>query len=387
MKYITFLTTIMVTLFFMNSPSFAHGSTVALLNFDPTTQGPLWPPSALVDENGDYVLVGNVLSEISPGVSVPIPGQAVLVSRDTVPPLDNSGKEDFSNLFAAPYKIVRRLDLRPGSEDLDIILHANSFGPPQGEFGGGPRVPMLGESRYNLNGTALKGYYCRSMFPSESQRFVYKRAGFALNQVPIAGFQGDQVDYDVNTGERFTPRLKNGANCPAEGCLGEDNIHIRNTKPVTLEQWLAAKVNAKVMLTDYDSVAGGYTGASFTVHAEHLLPNSIYIIVAVRRAVFEPRPNLKAPDPVAMNSILLTDANGRGKVTFSARHPFPDPIADDAGLRIIGLALTYKSDQSISVACPAILGPGVDVHAAAGTLSNAAANESLARLITVPSSE
>lgn len=29
------------------------------------TQGPLWPPSDIVDRNGDYVLVGNVLKNVS----------------------------------------------------------------------------------------------------------------------------------------------------------------------------------------------------------------------------------------------------------------------------------------------------------------------------------
>src|SRR5258708_5148701 len=72
-----------------------------------TTQGPFWPPSAHCDKDGNFILVGTVITEIKPGLIVPIPRQAVLVSKDTVPPLDKNGKEDFTDYFRAPYKVIR----------------------------------------------------------------------------------------------------------------------------------------------------------------------------------------------------------------------------------------------------------------------------------------
>lgn len=362
---------------------YPNRSRAVALDFFNTTQGPLWPPSALVDKNGDYVVVGSVISQLAPGVHVPLPNQEALVSRNTIPPLDNSGKEDFSNPLGASYSIIRPLDLSPGSPDLDITLYANSFGPPQGDFGGGPRIPMQGESRYNLNGASVKGNHCAELFPAASQRQSYTRPSFALHRVPVPGFQGDQLAYDVNTGEEFVPRLKNGADCPPEGCLGEDPLHSRRDMAVTLGQWLKAQVRAKVRLIDYNASAGGYTAARFTVAAKDLLPNAIYVIVAIRSSVFEPRPILKAPDPAALNSLLVTEHAGRGRVSFTVPHPFPDPAVDNAGLRIIGLALAYKSDFTVSGACPIRLGPGVDIHAVATTTSNEVATSRLADLITV----
>ena len=124
---------------------------VARIKLTNSTQGPLWPPSEVLDKDGNFVLVGNVIKEVAPGQNS-LEWDAVIVSKDTVPPLDSSGREDYSNPLGAPYKIVRSLDLRKGSEDLDMELYSVSFGPYMGDFGGGPRMPKLGESKYNLNG-------------------------------------------------------------------------------------------------------------------------------------------------------------------------------------------------------------------------------------------
>src|SRR5690349_3224419 len=52
------------------------------------TQGPLWPPSETVDKDGNFILVGTGLLETAPGVVVPKPNQALLVSKDTLPPVN-----------------------------------------------------------------------------------------------------------------------------------------------------------------------------------------------------------------------------------------------------------------------------------------------------------
>src|SRR5690242_21774164 len=80
----------------------AAQATRTLIN---TTQGPLWPPSTVTDKDGNFVVVGSILTQTRPGVVTSVTG-AALVSKDTVPPLDANGREDFSDPMAAPYKIL-----------------------------------------------------------------------------------------------------------------------------------------------------------------------------------------------------------------------------------------------------------------------------------------
>lgn len=132
------------------------------------TQGPLWPPSEAANSDGDFVVVGNIIAEHQPGAVFPAPGAAV-VSKNTVPPLDANGVEDFSNGFSnvtTPYTVIRQLDLSPGSPDLDMVLYTSSFGPASGNFGDGPRIPAQGVSQYNLNPFPP---VCRALFPGSSQ--------------------------------------------------------------------------------------------------------------------------------------------------------------------------------------------------------------------------
>jgi len=212
--------------------------TVNLVN---TTQGTFWPPATLSDADGNYVLIGSSLEQREGDDAVRLyPFQAVIVSRNTVPPLDDEGREDFSNPFAAPYSIVRALDLSPGSPDLDMPLYTQSFGPYQGDFGGGGRSPKLGDSTYNLNALGGPGWEepCPELFPADSQRFTYMIEGKPLNANIIPGFKGDNIAFDVNTGESFVPTNRNGSECPPEGCVGEDPLDTRREAPITLGEYL-----------------------------------------------------------------------------------------------------------------------------------------------------
>jgi hypothetical protein len=233
-----------------------------------STQGPLWPPSEVVNEDGDFILVGTVLTEVAPGQIVPLPKQAVLVSKETVPPLDKNGREDFSNVLGAPYKVIRPLDLTPGSTDLEMVLHTSSFGPFEGLFGGGPRIPREGESPYNLNGVLP---FCPELFPSASQRDSYTRPSFPFHKAPIWGFQGDQLAYDVDTGEPYDPHT--GSDCPPEGCPGENSVDTRRTTPITLDEWLRARGEVTITLTRFNKEVNAYTAARFDLHFKDLPPN------------------------------------------------------------------------------------------------------------------
>lgn len=332
-----------------------------------TTQGPIWPPSALTDKNGDFIVVGNLLVE-EDGLVQLVPNQAAIVSKNTRPPLDDSGVEDFSNQFGAPYKVIRYLDLKNNSLDRKIELHTSSFGPSRGNFGGGPRIPREGESEYNLNGfTNVDGSNCPELFPAESQAFSFTRPQFPLQLAPVAGFQGDGIAYDVDSGDEIIPRLKNGQECFPFGCLGEDVYHARREQAVTLNDWLKADVNISVKLINYDNYQKAYTAAKFFVNASGLLPNSIYTVVSTRSSFLFPRPLPKLPHSATLTSHIISDEYGRGKVSFVIDNPFPAAEVDDTGSRIIAMALGFKSDYSILGGCSLRLGAGVDIHAVAST--------------------
>jgi hypothetical protein len=331
-----------------------------------TTQGPFWPPSAHCDKDGNFILVGTVITEVAPGKIVPIPRQAVLVSKDTVPPLDKNGKEDFTDYFKAPYKVIRKLDLSPGSPDLDLVLHTISWGPPEGDWGdGAPRMPRLGESRYNLNSFHLKNRVSTEIFPSEAQRKRYTRPSLPLHKAIIPGFQGDQVSYDVETGEPYTPILRNGPDCYPDGCPGEDIVNFRREEPITLAMWMKAEVWLTITLTNFKKGPGPvgiYTAARFDLQARNLLPDSMYSLVMIRSSEFHPVPLRKFPDTSVLPNVLLTDWRGTGRLSRVIPNPFPDPNNDPSGLRIIGVGLGYKSDYSMFGGYPCRMNPGVDMH-------------------------
>jgi hypothetical protein len=318
-----------------------------------TTQGPLWPPSTVTDQNGNFVVIGQVLTEIKPGNIAPVRGMA-LVSKDTVPPLDAQGKEDFSNFFGAPHKVLRPLDLTPGSEDLRIVLYTPSYGPTKGNFGGGGRIPMDGESRYNLNAIPLP---CPELFPTSSQAYTYKRQSFPLHQYPILGFQGDQVAYDIETGNTYDPKAKSGTGCGA-GCSGENSIDSRLAEPITLGRWLEAKGEMKIALTRYDARVSAYTAARFDFKFHNLLPKSLYTLWAVRENVFSQG---RMPGPFALPSAMITDENGNAEFSTELQNPFPDRLQDEGGVRLIGVEISYHPDYQNWGACPEKWGVGYRV--------------------------
>jgi len=321
-----------------------------------TTQGPFWPPAAFMDKNGDFVVVGTLLMQAEDGTVLPMFNQAAIVSKDTVPPLDSDGREDFRNPFGAPYRIVRYLDLSEGSVDLGLRLYTNSFGPVEGNFGGGPRVPREGESVYNLNGV---GIACPELFPSASQRYTYTRESLPLHKSPIAGFMGDGTTYDVDTGENLVS--------------SEPVLDVRRNKPITLAEWLKADVRLQIKLINYDEARKAYTAARFKVAAKGLLPNSLFQVVLARSSFIS---DLGSP-----TSHLITDEDGAAQVSFTIDNPFPDPATDTQGLRIVGMGIGFKSDFATLGGCPNRLGPGVDTHAA--VLSAADGTQDFTGFITV----
>ncbi len=349
----------------------SHRRRSILVRMITTTQGPLWPPSNMADENGDFIIAnGVVLRQTASGQVIPTIGSAI-VSKNTVPPLDANGREDFRNPFGAPYSIVRELDLSPGSPDLDLVVYTQSFGPPEGDFGGGPRVPMEGLSDYNLNSFPLSGGFpCPEVFPTESQRFTYKRPSYPVHLSPTLGFQGDGVAFDIDTGAPFVPRTQSGTDCPPNGCEGEDSLDFFREDPITLGEWMRTDAWLLIRLQDWNAEVGAFTAAEFTMFARNLIPNRVHQIMAVRQNVLSPRPIYKRPDPLALPQILISDKRGRGRWSGIAPNPFPHPDEDPEGFRVLGASLGTRADHMTWGGCTMRFAPGVDSMAGATSFAH-----------------
>ena len=315
--------------------------------FKPGTQGPLWPPSIAQNADGDYLVVGLILTAVAPGVVVPIPG-AALVSKDTVPPLNAQGIEDFSNPFGAPYRVIRPLDLSPGSPDLSIVLYASSFGPFTGNFGGGPRMPKLGDSLYNLNMGGPGEEPCREQLPAASQT-SYTRERVPLHRVQVYGFRGDQVVYDPDTGQAL-PRH-------------EEQLDAFRREPITLGAYLGGTREATITLTRWNEEVGAYTAARFDFRFRGLVPNAVHHVSLLRSNIFNPRPIRGNPTSVTVSNAFVTDDKGNASFSRELPNPFPDPATDDKGLRVIGIVGAYHSDFMNKAGCPGRFGSSVDTHA------------------------
>jgi len=364
----------------------SQGPTFIVRNLPVTTQGPFWPPSEVANKDGDFVLVGINLTEPTPGNIVFVPNAHSIISKNTVPPMTPDGKETPFNWFSKPYKVVRDLDLRRGSPDLDMVLWSQSYGPPKGNFGPAPRIPAEGDSKFNLNGELAT---CPDIFPDAAQAAHYKRKAFPLHQVPISGFQGDGIGYDAETGNVNDPATATGPGCPPTGCSGEDPISRRRTTPITLGEWLKGQGQVRIQLTNFDSVQHAFTAATieFTVH--HLLPESIYTAWAVRPrnaplpfGSTSPTQFPRLVQPMAIPNAFRTDTNGDAHVIFTVENPFPDPASDTFGRRIAGVNIVFHSDAQNWGACFGRLGAAVDAHAHLSSFVDGTLDWS--SLVTVP---
>lgn len=80
----------------------------AVYSLDVTTQGPLYPPSEVMDPNGNFIVVGQIIRETGPQW-----GRAI-VSRNT--PVPRFGT-------SIPYSIVQELADPLSAKDAAIVLH------------------------------------------------------------------------------------------------------------------------------------------------------------------------------------------------------------------------------------------------------------------------
>ncbi|MFD9546870.1 hypothetical protein ACFWBG_05775 [Nocardia salmonicida] len=84
-----------------------------LYELTPTTQGPLYPPSEIVDEAGDFIVVGLLNEEGPDGTVTRRWGRAVVAADTPLPPFGEN----------LPYTVVRELSEELSAADSDLVLH------------------------------------------------------------------------------------------------------------------------------------------------------------------------------------------------------------------------------------------------------------------------
>ena len=136
---------------------------------------------------------------------------------------------------------------------------------------------------------------------------------------------------------------------------------------VTLGKWLSAKVDLTITLTDWDEENNAYTTTRFDFRARNLIPDAIYTVGTIRQSFFAPSPFAKVPTTATPASHIVTNRKGRGKLNFTMVNPFPTRETDDAGVRVIGIGIGYKSDVATHGACTLRFGAGVDMHGVASS--------------------
>ena len=358
LRAVVLISVLVTSVFGMAQEGAEKASNRLTLRLRAVTIGPPWPPSEMMDENGDFIGIGSIL-EVPDGNGNYFfgPRRAVIISKETVPPLGPDGKEDFSRIFGAPHLVLRELDLSEGSPDLDMVLYSASFGPVVGDFNGGPRIPREGESTYNLN--ALPPV-CPGLFPGVVQETSYTLPSVPLHEVPIWGFLGDNKRYDPDTGEAYP--------------FPEPQVDVRpRTEPFRLRDWLRAdeKSVLTVILSDFEPAVGGFTSARFRFRFRDLIPKGVYTLWSIRFNTLVPPPpgqDIQLPDSLCLPNVFVADDKGRASFECKVDNPFPS-LATPAGFfRIVGIQVAFHPDYQYWGGCFARYGTGVDhsVHVASG---------------------
>jgi hypothetical protein len=275
--------------------------------FELTTQGPTYPPSEVMNEDGDFVVIGRINEAALDGQghlrerdgsanhgahgSRSRWGAAIVSALSPLPPFGHN----------APYRIVRDLDLSALSRaDRDMVLctlpvpltcnnYPMVFAPEQG---------------------CAHRVQPRPSYP------------FHLVQIPDA--------------------------------RAEDGLRVRH--PITLGQWVRASGELEVTVRDDRPDV-----ATFECEFRDLVPNCLYTVMSLRQHDFHPE-RLTRPGPLGVPNVLMTDRDGRGRYFAELPDPFPDPDSPGAN-RVVNVILLWMSYQCSYGGAIGMFGLGGDVHA------------------------
>lgn len=251
-----------------------------------TTQGPTYPPSEVMNLDGNFVVIGILNSEDQNGNLKQIWDAAIVSSDSLLPPF---GKN-------YPYKIIKKLDLKNLSENDDCVLYTLPLPLPCNNY------PMV--------------------FAPEQSVVVLSRTHYPLHEAPIPD-----------------ERMQDGR---------------KVTQPIMLSDWIRATGELKITLLS------DQTAAVFDFQFEHLIPNSLYTVMALRELDLDPVNGPTRPGPLGIPNVFITDSDGKALYSATMPNPFP---AEKKANRIVNVVVLWMSTQMSYGGAIGHYGLGGDIHA------------------------
>jgi hypothetical protein len=265
-----------------------------------TTQGPTYPPSEIMDKDGNFVVIGRINTTVNTAKNVGRTygahgasskwGGAIVSQKSKVPTFGEN----------YPYDIVREFDVNNLSvEDSNMVLHTLPVPLPCNNY------PMI--------------------FAPEQKQFedMRERPSYPLHRPVIKDFRV------------------------------EDGWKIND--PITLGTWVKAQGILSVELSD------DATEAIFNIKCTGLIPNGLYTIMSLRENDFNVTEPTR-PGPLGIPNVMVTDPFGNGQYHAVMPNPFPDPNSVGSN-RIINVILLWMAYQRNYGGAMALFGLGGDVHA------------------------
>lgn len=257
-------------------------------NLVATTQGPTYPPSELMDKDGNFVVVGKLNLSDQKMASYQEWGGAIVSPKS---PLPGFG----SNL---PYDVIKRFDIDDFKSEDDCMLYT---------------LPLpLPCNNYPIN------------FAPEQISACSKRDSYPLHLAPIP-------DLEPEHGRKMN-------------------------KAVYLSDWLKAKGGLSVSLEQDDKAA------RFEFEFSHLIPNSLYTVMALRELDLDSNVGPTRPGPLGVPNVFITDDEGAGSYRAVMPNPFPAGNAENRN-RIVSVVLLWMSTQMSYGGAIGLYGLGGDIHA------------------------
>lgn len=254
-----------------------------------TTQGPTYPPSEIMNEDGNFIVVG-LINKINNKSDFIQEWGAALVSKNSSVPAFGMNKA---------YEIIKYYDLEALQATDDEILYTLPTPLPCNNY---------------------PGIFAPDQLP-EANNLI--QPSYPLHKAPIP----DMRDFDG----------------------------LKVTGPIYLSDWIKAQGEMEVSLTN-DRKA-----AVFDFDFKHLVPNSMYTVMALRENDLNPA-NRSRPGPLGIPNVFITDSDGQGRYQATMPNPFESADAPNRN-RIINVVLLYMSRQMSYGGAIGHHGLGGDIHA------------------------
>lgn len=274
-----------------------------------TTQGPTYPPSEVMNEDGDFVVIGRInrgiasqrrgavaadTIEVHRAHGTEAGWGAAIVAADSPVPAFGSNQ---------PYHIRRELDLSNlSADDLGMVLCTLPIPLPTNN-------------------------YAMRFAPDQSSEWATRaRPSFPFHAAPI-------------------PDLR-----------AEDGL--RRTTPITFGEWIRARGTLSV------TISADAHSALFEMECHGLIPDSLYTVMSLRERDFDPT-DATRPGPLGIPNVMISDRDGNGRFHASLPNPFPEdaPVNGPARNRVVNVILLWMSYQMSHGGAIGLFGLGGDVHA------------------------